>query len=274
MGYAVYDIHSVYEAHSACQARLTRKAHPMTEHIEPKLPHAMALAWGLAEPPQRGPKRELSLEAIIDAGLRIADAEGLGALSMSRVASSLGFTTMSLYRYVASKDDLILLMQDTAARVVVPPLDEKQSWREGFRDWFNAIIGAYRAHPWVLDVPVNGVPMMPSDLVIVDWGMRVMRDLPLEGGEKIEVLLLLTGYGRATAQIERDLARAGSNVTIGAENTAALAELVTEEAFPYLFPLIRDGVYGGGDPADFEMDADLAFGLDRILDGIESYTSR
>ncbi|WP_168627864.1 TetR/AcrR family transcriptional regulator C-terminal domain-containing protein [Cryobacterium sp. BB307] len=246
----------------------------MTEPVEPKLPHAIALAWGLAEPPQRGPKRELSLDAIIDAAIAIADAEGIGALSMSRVASSLGFTTMSLYRYVTSKDDLLQLMQNSAARVVVPPLDEAQGWREALREWFDALVGAYRKHPWTLDIPVSGVPMMPTALVIVDWAMRAMRDLPLDPGEKIEVLLLLTSYARATAQLERDLTRAGENATMGAESTAALTEVVSEEAFPYLFPLIRDGVYAGGDPADFEYETDMLFGLERILDGIESYTSR
>src|SRR3954462_15876956 len=77
-----------------------------------ELPRGVALAWGVAANPQRGPKRELSIERIVEAAVEIADAEGLAAVSMSSVATSLGFTTMSLYRYVSATEDLILLMQE------------------------------------------------------------------------------------------------------------------------------------------------------------------
>ena len=86
---------------------------------EPELPRAVALAWGVAANPQRGPKREMSIERIVDAAIEIADAGGLAAVSMASVASALGYTPMSLYRYVTSKDDLLVLMQETG--VGVPP---------------------------------------------------------------------------------------------------------------------------------------------------------
>src|SRR6187401_87608 len=98
---------------------------------DPELPRGVALAWGVAANPQRGPKRELSIERIVDAAVEIADAEGLGAVSMSRVAASLGFTTMSLYRYVTSKDDLILLMQEGAVLPPVPDESIERGWRDG-----------------------------------------------------------------------------------------------------------------------------------------------
>ena len=63
---------------------------------DPDLPRGVALAWGVAANPQRGPKRELSIERIVDAAVEIADAGGLGAVSMASVSASLGFTTMSL----------------------------------------------------------------------------------------------------------------------------------------------------------------------------------
>ncbi len=96
----------------------------MADAVEDALPRAVALSWGVAERPQRGPKRELSIERIVDAAIEIADAEGLAAVSMSRVAASLGFTTMSLYRYLTSKDDLLLLMQDTVCAVPIPSEDD------------------------------------------------------------------------------------------------------------------------------------------------------
>ena len=87
---------------------------------EYELPRAIALAWGVAEQPVRGPKREMSIERIVEVAIELADADGLGAVSMSSVAGRLGYTTMSLYRYVSAKDDLLVLMTEEG---VGPPPD-------------------------------------------------------------------------------------------------------------------------------------------------------
>lgn len=70
--------------------------------------------WGPGPRPTRGPKPALSLERIARAGIEAADSDGLAAISMQRVAERLGFTKMSLYRYVPGKAELIALMTDTA----------------------------------------------------------------------------------------------------------------------------------------------------------------
>src|SRR4030095_11990422 len=114
---------------------------------DPELPRGVALAWGIAAHPQRGPKRELSIERIVEAAVEIADAEGLGAVSMRRVAASLGFTTMSLYRYVTSKDDLILLMQESGSVVPVPDETLERTWRDGVTAWVLATRAAHPEHP-------------------------------------------------------------------------------------------------------------------------------
>ena len=79
------------------------------------LPPGLDLLWGRRERGRRGPRPGLSADAIVDAAVRLADAEGLEAISMARVAAELGFTTMSLYRYVASKDELLQLMFNASA---------------------------------------------------------------------------------------------------------------------------------------------------------------
>ncbi|MDQ0574797.1 TetR/AcrR family transcriptional regulator [Agromyces albus] len=247
---------------------------------DPELPRGVALAWGVATHPQRGPKRELSIERIVDAAIEIADAEGLSAVSMSRVAASLGFTTMSLYRYVTSKDDLILLMQEGAIDVSVPDDALERTWREGVTAWVLAIRDAYRTHPWIVDIPISGAPITPKNLMLVDWFLREVRSLPLSDGEKMSALLLVTSYARATSAQERDLvaaaaaARDAGDVT-GENFLEALIELVTPERFPYLSPLMTTGGYTGGpEAADDEADADFSFGLERILDGIEYHVGR
>src|SRR6185312_2685134 len=96
-----------------------------------ELPPSIALAWGLRDRPSKGPKRALTLDAIVAAGVEVASSDGLAAVSMARVASEVGASTMSLYRYVASKEELLGMMVD-AAYGRPPELDPRASgWRDG-----------------------------------------------------------------------------------------------------------------------------------------------
>ena len=73
------------------------------------LPRALEVAWGGGVRAGKGPRPGLTLAKIVEAGVRIAASEGLAAVSMSRVASEVGAATMSLYRYVGAKDELLAL---------------------------------------------------------------------------------------------------------------------------------------------------------------------
>jgi AcrR family transcriptional regulator len=245
----------------------------MADAVEEALPRAVALSWGVAERPQRGPKRELSIERIVDTAIQIADDEGLGAVSMSKIATTLGFTTMSLYRYVTSKDDILLLMQDAVCAIPIPSEDEDGEWRDGLRRWAAATIDVMRAHPWFPDIPISGVPLMPNNLAVLDWGLRIMRDLPLSDPEKMSTALTLSSYARAFGVVERDVQRSRDQTDhpkqSGEAFTEALSELVTEERFPYLAPLVRSGAYADSE-GDDDQD-DYAWGLERILDGLQRY---
>ncbi|MFE4952413.1 TetR/AcrR family transcriptional regulator [Leifsonia sp. NPDC056665] len=246
----------------------------MADEVEEALPRAVALSWGVAERPQRGPKRELSIERIIETAIGVADQEGLSAVSMSRIATELGFTTMSLYRYVTSKDDVLALMQDAVCEVPIPAEDDRgPDWRAGLRRWSMATIEVIQAHPWFPDIPISGIPLMPNNLAVLDWGLREMRDLPLTDAEKMSTALLLSSYARAVGVVERDVRQAREKGSAppqsGEAFTAALAELVTPERFPDLAPLVASGGYSD---AEDEQD-DFAFGLERILDGIERYVT-
>jgi AcrR family transcriptional regulator len=242
----------------------------MTDPVERGLPSGIALAWGIAELPQRGPKRELSVEKIVEAAIAIADADGLGALSMSKVAGSLGYTTMSLYRYVTSKDDLLLLMQDEVSALAIPGPWDDEDWRAGLRLWVTQSLQVYSDHPWYSEVPISGAPMTPNVLLLVDWALHVMRGLPLSDQEKMSTVLLLSGYARNVGTVTRDInqaVKAGSapSIIYGTAYSEVLRELVTEERFPDLFPVVASGVYTDDEEDDF------AFGLERLLDGVERY---
>jgi AcrR family transcriptional regulator len=230
------------------------------ENSEPDLPRGVALAWS----PQREPKRELSVDRIVDAAVDIADADGLAAVSMGRVAASLGFATMSLYRHLSAKEDLILLMQEQG--VGLPPKDitSAPNWREGLRRWAAANGALYRAHPWLAEIPISGIPTTPHLLAWMDAALAVLHDTPLPDAERIGALLLVMSHTHWEAVVKHGYAmsaRSGQGVAI---DSSALLGLITSEALPHVSRLARSGAFGG-------IDDPFTFGLERILDGIEQH---
>lgn len=232
------------------------------ESAEPELPRAVALAWGVAATPQRGPKREMSIEKIVDAAIEIADAEGLGAVSMSRVAQSLGFTTMSLYRYVTSKDDLVALMQETGTGLPPEPEEPFDDWQRHLTFLFHEQLALYRRHPWLLDVPVDASPVTPNGVAWLDAMLDALAGVPIDEEERLGIVLLLTGQVRWQGTVERaDTLAADPRSADAADLYEAL---ITAEEFPAMRRAVDAGVFRG--------DADpFAFGLDRLLDGVAGY---
>ncbi|GAA1059633.1 TetR/AcrR family transcriptional regulator [Agromyces bracchium] len=241
---------------------------------EPELPRGVALAWGVATNPQRGPKREMSIERIVDAAVEIADAEGLGAVSMSRVAQSLGYTTMSLYRYVTAKDDLLVLMQEQG--IGLPPEPEAglddADWRERLRGLGRAQVDVHRAHPWLLDIPIQGTPITPNNLAWMDAMLDALSAAPLDEDERVAIILLVTGQLRWQSTIERsyEVAAGAAGIdpqTIDDGRSAVLDAFVTAEEFPALRRAVDAGVFREGEDP-------FAFGLERVLDGVAEYIAR
>ncbi len=238
------------------------------------LPHVLAVGWGIQSAPARGPRPAMTAAGIVAAAMDLADADGLAAVSMAKVAGRLGFTTMSLYRHVSSKDDLLALMFD-AALGDMPPRARRRGWRTGLTRWAHGIFAAYRHHPWALDIPITGPPALPNQLAWLDWGLAELDSTALEIGERLSVMLLLSGYVRNVAALTRDLAsgheRAGSTpASVQADYEALLGSLVTESRFPTLHAAVRGGLFTDGDPDDLEFE----FGLATILDGIDALIRR
>lgn len=243
------------------------------------LPHGVKLSWGYVKRQKRGPKGELSIKQIVDKAIEIADKDGLPALSMSRVAEALGFSTMSLYRYITAKEDLLILMQEAASDIAIPAEEEGDDWRESMRQFVRELMRVYTEHPWFTEIPIMGAPMTPNQLRFVEWMLRAMRDFPLSDSEKIAIILLLSSYARSSGILQRDMERivgagASHEAFSGLAYTSALKQLVTPEQFPYLSGVVASGVYTGENADDASIDDDFDFGLERILDGIAAYLDR
>jgi AcrR family transcriptional regulator len=211
----------------------------------------------------------LTLEGIIGAAVGIADAEGLGGVSMASVAKALGFTTMSLYRYVTSKDELLVLMMDGAMGAPPAIADLGVDWRANLADWARALVARMLSHAWTMQIPVAGPVMTPNQLAWLEAGLHALEAVPLTEEEKANLVLLLSGFCRNEAVLRQDLAINEQRLreTTGEERPRygeMMASLIDPEELPHLMRVIEAGVF---DDDSGYGDEELEFGLDRLLDG-------
>ncbi len=237
---------------------------------EVELPRVLQQLWGIEGPARPGPKPAFHVSDIGRAAIKLADSGGLGAVSMSKVAAELGFTTMSLYRYVEAKDDLYVVMLDVAFGLP-PEVDPAAGWRDRITVWAEAFRASLQQHPWILQVPVFEPPLSPNQLAWMEEGLRAFDGTPLTPQDRMSAMLLVNIYVRGatglTATMDgmaEDEARAAA-----VRYTQRLRML----ADPGRFPTIAAGME---EPADFvdEDPSEFAFGLATVLDGIQSLIDR
>jgi AcrR family transcriptional regulator len=243
----------------------------MDEDTGTGLPASIEAAWGLRERPHKGPKPALNLERIVQAAVLVAETDGLGAVSMSRVAAELGAATMSLYRYVAAKDELLALMVDAAYGDPPAALGPEEGWRAGLSRWAWAMRAAARRHPWALRIPISGLPVRPHEVAWFEEALTCLRDTGLAEAEKASVIMLLSGYVRNVGTLDADIEAAiRASGTTPQEWMASYGRMLTKVADPQRFPAISKFVAAGVfDTAD-DPDDEFIFGLERLLDGIDA----
>ena len=234
------------------------------------IPGSIAAAWGVRERPHKGPKPALSLPRIVDAAVRVADTEGLDAVSMGRVAAELGAAPMSLYRHVSAKEELLRLMVDAAWGDSPGPLAPGENWRAGLSRWAWALRTDARRHPWLVRLPISGLPIMPREIAWFEDALACMHGTGLTEARKASVIMLLSGYVRNLAATESDIAAAMLASGLSPDEWMSayprmLTKLTDPQRFPALTAFIAAGVFDTADGPDDE----FTFGLDRILDGIE-----
>ncbi len=231
----------------------------------PAIPPSIELAWGLRDRGTRGPKRGLTLDRIVAAGIKVALTDGIGGLSMARVAGELGVGTMSLYRYVAAKDELLTLMVDAALGPPPRAEDGEDDWRAGLTRWSVGLRDAYRRHPWSLRVPISAPPLGPNNVAWLERALRSLSTTPLSEQDKLSCVLLLSGFVRNDATLTADFAAASGGQPVMPGYGVMLSQLTPSDGFPALHRAIESGSLDDEDDIDAEFD----FGLERILDGID-----
>jgi AcrR family transcriptional regulator len=241
----------------------------MDETSDSGLPASIEAAWGLRERPTKGPKPGLSVARIVQAAVRVAAAEGLAAVSMKRIATELGASAMSLYRYVSAKDELLALMVDAA--IGVPPAPAPgEDWRAGLARWAWGYHDALRRHTWALRVPISGPPVTPNQTAWLEDGLTSLRDTGLREDEKLSVILLLSGYVRSEATLTADIGAAlAASAAPEREIMPGWAELLRRLTSADGHPALHRVLASGALDRDDDPDDEFAFGLERVLDGVD-----
>jgi AcrR family transcriptional regulator len=243
------------------------------------LPPGLDLLWGRRERGKRGPRPGLSADAIVGAAVQVADTEGIEAVSMARVAKELGFTTMSLYRHVASKDELLQLMWDASATGAEGVVLEGDGWRARLRFWAVVQRDMLDRHPWITQMPMAVPPLGPNSMHFAERGLAAFDGTGLPHADRMRMIGLISSYTLNEARMAHDAARAVKKAMEAGQPPgpltmlnyeALLRELIDERTFPRLHRMAWSA--SPGQPQDER--AEFLFGLDVILDGVQALINR
>lgn len=224
--------------------------------------------WAVAAPSARKPR--FSREQIAKAALTIADKDGLDALSMRRVAESLGAGTMTLYYYVRTKDDLLALVEDALMGEIADACEPlPKAWRPAVRKLATATRATCVRHAWALRSP-TGLRLGPNGLRHIEQSLQAVASLALPIGQKLEILSIIDDYvfGHCTSLTRRAHLRLARKAATAVSNT--MNRYLDAGDYPHLRAMIGDD-----DPVDalakhagFMTDDDrFDIGLDALLDG-------
>lgn len=227
---------------------------------------SLALLWGLREEGKRGRKPSISLEAIVAKAVEIADTEDLEAVSMRRIAADLAVGTMSLYRHVPGKSELLDLMIDHV-QVTTASTDDSAGWRAQVEETARNLYQLYLQHPWLLQVDQSRPLLGPNSVHSLELSLQSLDEVPLTPQEKVMLVVTvdatISGLARLQVQHDRAEARTGvSDTEFWSTQAPVLEELMTTERYPIVSTLPMEAFEGS-------WEAQLDFALSALLDGFE-----
>ncbi|MGG7573938.1 TetR/AcrR family transcriptional regulator C-terminal domain-containing protein [Streptomyces sirii] len=214
----------------------------------------------------------LSRERVVRAAIKVADAEGLRGLSMRRVAAEFGVSSMALYRHVANKDELELLMAEAAFAEVAPPRPAPEGWRERMEAGARLQWELYQRHPWLAQyLSITRPRPMPQAMALIEWTMARVEGMdPLT---LIHMAVTLLNYVRSTAAGFEDDLEAEQETGMDQNQWMAsmdpvFAGILESGSYP-----MYAGIDGVGEDA-VTLESLFEFGLARLLDGMEVLVGR
>jgi AcrR family transcriptional regulator len=233
---------------------------------------SLELLWGLRSKPTRGPKPALTVARIVEVALRVADAEGLAAMSIRRVADELGVGAMTLYRYVPGKNELIDVMLDTVYGEL-PRREMDGDWRAKLDEVARENRQLYLHHPWLLQVATSRPPLGPQVMAKYEYELAAVEGIGLTDIEMDATVALVNGYvhGAVRTAVEARQVIQRSGMT-DKEWWLAHVPHLDKIGDTRNFPLASRVGTAVGNEFDAPYDSDHAFeyGLQRLLDGVSA----
>ncbi|WP_199549228.1 TetR/AcrR family transcriptional regulator [Streptomyces sp. N35] len=226
---------------------------------------SLDLLWGTGERATRGPKPALTLDRIVEAAIELADREGIAAVSMRRLSTELGTGTMSLYRYVPGKAELLDLMLDKVQGEAVPEGEAVPgTWRGCVEGMARGHAALYRAHPWLLKVNHGRTVLGPSAMRSFEVVIAPLRTMGLSDPELLSVILTVQNWVTGHIRMEVDTVEATQETGMSDEEFWGSQQPFLERAmlsgdFPQMASLSEDTF-------SYEYDH-FEFGLRRLVDG-------
>jgi AcrR family transcriptional regulator len=226
-----------------------------------------ASIWAVPERQGRGPRPAYSRAQITEAAVRIADAEGLEAASMRRIAADLGTGAMSLYRYVPSRDDLIELMVDHVLLETGIPERPSGDWRADLTLIAENTRRVWRAHPWLAALWRPRATFGPNRLRLLEFAFGAL-DVGIPIDEIFVLLDMLNGYVERVVRGEIEWSRETRQSGMTPErwmleNAAHVRELLGTGRYPMFERIVLDARL-----PHMSEDEQFRYGLDRVLDCI------
>ncbi|MGQ4511839.1 TetR/AcrR family transcriptional regulator C-terminal domain-containing protein [Streptomyces sp. DW26H14] len=211
----------------------------------------------------------LTLPRIVAAAVGLADAEGLEALSMRRLAERLGFTTMSLYRHVPGRAELVELMRDSVFGELPGRQAPDGDWRAGLEAWARAHWELHLRHAWL--VTTDGSRRLPGPHILADYdhALACAEGTGLRPSESAQVVAVLAGFVLSAARQAHEVLREERASGVSHVQWWHSQNRLVERMVPY--PAIaRLGLSGAFDEPEDPFD----FGLACTLDGVEALVRR
>jgi AcrR family transcriptional regulator len=202
--------------------------------------------WTRPERSARGPVPEHSRAQIASAGIALADARGLGAVTMRSAAAAIGTGPASLYRYVATRDELVELMADQVYGEYVYPQPDPGRPVASLLQLAHQGRAIYHRHPWLLDIPATGGLPGPNAVAFIEHALAALAGVTLSGPAKLETIALFAGALRVFAQTEISQQRAGQDTAQWQDSLAGyLTQLVAAGQYPHLAAALAGEAAGG-----------------------------
>ena len=226
-------------------------------------------AWRASH--RAAPRVPITAAAIIDAAVRVLDADGADGLSMRRVAQELGTGPASLYWHVRNKDELLQLVFEYLNDQIELPEPDPARWREQIKELGRRVRALARQHRDYGRISLGRVPSGPSLARLAEWTFQLLRPIGVPD-QVIAYSADLFGLYVGAFTFEESLEPPSpTGEPLSAEEIAAMFRAYLESLPPEQFPNLQTAasLLFAGTP-DLRFD----FGLEILLRGIQSYIAR